>query len=495
MPLERKAHIHEFYMLVSFLVCIQQGFPYSQNAGILPRIAFLEAAGEPKVSIPVGEQADRPAYNLFLELDDKDFAYFLQPVLLYQQQKKGNAGKVLAQLGGIVLFQHLGELQHLFFRFGHMHGGSAIQSLLYLAAARIAQPLFRSLAMERIVDTQPVHRKIAVFAEMPVSEQGIVQVAELYQETTFEQAVRQMAQHAPENLLLILFDKIVSCTIYLASGHRRRETIYVSADNRQKTCRRLLALVCDHHKRAVAGSLFKDPEQLYGMEQVVSGQRGNIRSCTVCNKPVCHFLTKVLNLFHNRMFLAKRFIFAVKILHTDMENFSELIKRRRSMRKFTEEELSQDEVVALLKAALMAPSSHRSNGWQFVVVDDKETLKKLSQCKEAGAALIAEAPLAIVVMADPLASDVWIEDASIASILIQLQAEDLGLGSCWVQVRERQAADGTAANDIVHEILDIPLQLQVLSIIAVGHKGMERKPFNEDNLQWEKVHINRYGGK
>ncbi len=178
-----------------------------------------------------------------------------------------------------------------------------------------------------------------------------------------------------------------------------------------------------------------------------------------------------------------------------MENFSELIKTRRSMRKFTSEELTEDEAAALMKAALMSPSSHRSNGWQFVVVDDKETLVKLSQCKESGAALIADAPLAIVVMADPLASDVWIEDASIASIMIQLQAEDLGLGSCWVQVRERYAADGTSANEIVHEILDIPLQLQVLSIIAVGHKGMERKPFNEDHLQWEKIHINRYGGK
>jgi hypothetical protein len=47
----------------------------------------------------------------------------------------------------------------------------------------------------------------------------------------------------------------------------------------------------------------------------------------------------------------------------------------------------------------------------------------------------------------------------------------------------------------VHEILDIPLQLQVLSIIAVGHKGMERKPFNEEHLLWEKISINRYGEK
>ena len=146
-----------------------------------------------------------------------------------------------------------------------------------------------------------------------------------------------------------------------------------------------------------------------------------------------------------------------------MENFSELIKNRRSMRKFTDEELTQDEVVTLMKAALMSPSSKRSNSWQFVVIDDKEMLKELS--------------------------------AAIASIMIQLQAEDLGLGSCWVQVRERFTATGMPSDEFVHGILDIPLQLQVLSVIAVGHKGMERKPFNEEHLQWEKIHINKFGGK
>jgi len=176
-----------------------------------------------------------------------------------------------------------------------------------------------------------------------------------------------------------------------------------------------------------------------------------------------------------------------------MENFSELIKRRRSMRKFTGEELTQDEVVSLLKAALMSPTSKRSNSWQFVVVDDKSTLELLSKCKEAGASFLKDAAVGIVVLGDPWASDVWIEDASVASIMIQLQAEDLGLGSCWIQVRERYTATGMSADEFVHGVLDIPLQLQVLSIIAVGHKGMERKPFDEDKLQWEKIHLNKYG--
>ncbi len=165
------------------------------------------------------------------------------------------------------------------------------------------------------------------------------------------------------------------------------------------------------------------------------------------------------------------------------------------MRKFTAEELTQDEVVTMMKAALMAPTSKRSNAWQFVLVDDKEKLKELSLCKEHASQFIADAALAVVVTADPLLSDVWIEDASIASIYLQLQAEDMGLGSCWVQVRERYTATGMASDEYVRGILDIPLQLQVLSVIAVGHKGMERKPFDESHLQWEKIHLNKYGGQ
>ena len=175
-----------------------------------------------------------------------------------------------------------------------------------------------------------------------------------------------------------------------------------------------------------------------------------------------------------------------------MEKFSDLIKIRRSMRKFTPEKLSQDEVVTLLRAALMSPSSKGTRAWEFVVVDDKSLLQQLSCCKDKGAELIAGAPLAVVVLADPMISDVWIEDASVATTMMLLQAEDLGLGACWVQIRNRSMADGKPAEEIVRNLLHIPSHLRILSIVAVGHKGMERKPFNEDKLQWEKVHINDF---
>ena len=165
-----------------------------------------------------------------------------------------------------------------------------------------------------------------------------------------------------------------------------------------------------------------------------------------------------------------------------MEQFSDLIKNRRSMRKFTDEELSQDQVVALLKAALMSPSSKRSNPWQFVVVDDKETLLKLSLCKEMGASFLKDATLGIVVMADPLVSDVWIEDASTAAMTILYQAEDLGLGACWVQIRDRQDANGTDSESIVRDILSLSESKRVVCLIALGHKGMERKGQNLEKI-------------
>ena len=67
-----------------------------------------------------------------------------------------------------------------------------------------------------------------------------------------------------------------------------------------------------------------------------------------------------------------------------MESFATLIQNRRSTRKFTEQLLSPEQVELILKAALMAPASKRSNPWQFVVVEDKEMLKKLAGCKKNG---------------------------------------------------------------------------------------------------------------
>ncbi len=185
-------------------------------------------------------------------------------------------------------------------------------------------------------------------------------------------------------------------------------------------------------------------------------------------------------------------MYLCKAKENSMENFSELIKVRRSHRMFTEELLSGDDVKLLLRAGLIAPSSKGLHSYEFIVVEDKQMLTALSQCKAVGSDFLSGAPLAIVVLADPRISDVWIEDASVAATHILLQAEDLGLGACWIQVRDRLSAEGQPTEEIVKSCLGIPDEMRVVCMIAVGHKGMERKPQNEDRLKWERVHIGQY---
>ena len=172
--------------------------------------------------------------------------------------------------------------------------------------------------------------------------------------------------------------------------------------------------------------------------------------------------------------------------------FKDLVQVRRSHRKFTGQEIDGDDVKTILRAGLMAPTSKSQRAWQFVVVDDKTDMEKLADAKDMGGQFIKDAALAIVVLGDPVQNDCWVEDGSIAAISMQYQAEELGLGSCWVQMRGRGLSDGTSADTVIQGILDIPENPHCLCILAVGHKADDRKPQNEERLKWENVHLNKY---
>ena len=175
-----------------------------------------------------------------------------------------------------------------------------------------------------------------------------------------------------------------------------------------------------------------------------------------------------------------------------MENFHELMRHRRSIRKYTGEPADPEQVRLILEAGLMAPAGKRKNPWHFVVVDEPEKLKALSETRAMGTAQIANAALAIAVVANPEDSDTWIEDLSIATIQMQLQCTDLGLGSVWCQMRMRENADGVPAPYSVRQILEIPAEYEVLNVLAIGHIGEERKPYDTEKLQWEKVHTQKW---
>lgn len=172
-----------------------------------------------------------------------------------------------------------------------------------------------------------------------------------------------------------------------------------------------------------------------------------------------------------------------------MTDLHELLLSRHSIRRYTQQAIAPEDVKLILEAALLAPTSKNSRSWQFVVVEDKDMLDRLALCKPAGAVPLSRCPLAVVVCGDSTVSDPWVEDASIAAAYMQLQAEDLGLGSCWVQVRGRFTADDIPSEEYVQQLLGIPETVSVLCIMTFGHKDEVRKPVDPSKLFWEKVHI------
>ena len=169
--------------------------------------------------------------------------------------------------------------------------------------------------------------------------------------------------------------------------------------------------------------------------------------------------------------------------------FEELVAKRRSHRRFQQTEIEPEQVQKLLRAALMAPTSRGRQLWQFVAVDNKSDLEKLADAKESGASFVKDAALAIVVLGNHELNDCWVEDGSIAAISMQYQAEELGLASCWVQIRGRRLSDGTLSADVVRGILDIPDDLDVLCILAFGKPSNTLPPHDEASLKWENVRL------
>lgn len=170
----------------------------------------------------------------------------------------------------------------------------------------------------------------------------------------------------------------------------------------------------------------------------------------------------------------------------------DMLLKRRSIRKYTDVPIEKEKVEQLVQAGLLSPTSRNGRAWEFIIVDDPKVLGKLSEAK-LGAQALKGAALGIVVLADPKKSDVWIEDASIATIILQLTAQSLGLGSCWIQIRERMYKEGITAEQYVRGVLEIPENLQVLAIVSLGYPSETRPANSVDRLLRDKIHWNVFG--
>jgi nitroreductase len=106
---------------------------------------------------------------------------------------------------------------------------------------------------------------------------------------------------------------------------------------------------------------------------------------------------------------------------------------------------------------------------------------------------LKDAALAIVVCADATKSDVWVEDASIATIMIQLAAESLGLGSCWIQIRERMHDQTQTAQGYIAGFLKVPPGMMVETMVAIGYPAETKPPRPEAELPFSQVHGGTFG--
>jgi nitroreductase len=170
----------------------------------------------------------------------------------------------------------------------------------------------------------------------------------------------------------------------------------------------------------------------------------------------------------------------------------EILRRRRSIRKYEKKGIDTNTLEILKEALLRCPSSRGINPWIFIFVDNPDLLRRLSQAKEHGSSFLKDAALGVVVCGDETKSDVWVEDCSIASIVLQLTAHSIGLGTCWIQIRNRPHTKEITSEEYIQELLGIPEHVRVECMISIGYPAEAKAPLSFERLDFNKVRHNGY---
>lgn len=169
----------------------------------------------------------------------------------------------------------------------------------------------------------------------------------------------------------------------------------------------------------------------------------------------------------------------------------ELAAKRRSIRRYTEEHISEEVFHEIMKVALTAPCSFGHRPVEFVAVRDKNRIAELAACKSLGGRQIIGADIVIVVIVNLDRGEFWIEDGAIASSYILLAAEQYDIGACWVHIRNR-TGKAKSADEEIRKLLNIPEGYAVLNLIALGGKGEMKKGYTEADFDFGKVHLEMF---
>jgi len=168
-----------------------------------------------------------------------------------------------------------------------------------------------------------------------------------------------------------------------------------------------------------------------------------------------------------------------------------IIFQRTSVRKYTSETVSPEQIETLLKAGMAAPSARNIQPWEFVVIQDRDSLNKISEFGSF-AHMLKEAPLAIVVCADTdkempaqAGKHYWVQDCSAATQNIMLQATEMGLGSVWIGTYPKEEMYKPLA-----QLLELPENIIAVTTISIGHPTEEATPKNK--FDKSKIHFDKW---
>jgi nitroreductase len=162
------------------------------------------------------------------------------------------------------------------------------------------------------------------------------------------------------------------------------------------------------------------------------------------------------------------------------------IFKRRSIRRFTSQNIPEEAIKKILSAGMNAPSAGNEQPWQFIVIREKETLSKIAQCSPYARAA-ADAPVAILVCGDLSLEKYpgyWIQDCSAATENMLIEAASLGLGSVWLGVHPMQDRE-----QYLRKFFTLPVHIIPFAILPVGYPAQELPcvdRFNQERLHYEK---------
>jgi nitroreductase len=174
-----------------------------------------------------------------------------------------------------------------------------------------------------------------------------------------------------------------------------------------------------------------------------------------------------------------------------VEGMLDLIRKRRTIRRFNGDRVSEEQIETLLEMAMSAPNRLNRQPWHFVIIRDKELQKKVADTYRVHPYL-EQASVLIAVGANPDESPTWLMDISAATENLLLAATALGLGGAWVGAPDTTLWDQTEA--LLREALGIPSHIRIPTMVALGHPAEERPPHGKhDRFVRTKVHYGKWG--